>query len=179
MVSSFRKSTANMFINVNHGRLSLRNCNGKECQYGDLLTGACTEGKTTNPAASLRSRDGLVCDLLYEDTKTTKSCSVCLWPMFAYGRHLFTAVFVYGSCLTTAIKTITVDHYGTAKSARLKRWIERLRCQSDSRKLPRGGRTRTRKSRAGKDTYLSTIGRQLTLKGKFPPFIPCIHRNSH
>ena len=38
-----------------------------------------------------------------------------------------------------AIKTITVDHYGTVKSARLKRWTERLWCQSDSGKLP-GGR---------------------------------------
>ena len=47
----FPQEPASMFINVNHGRLYVRNCNGKECQYCDLLTGACTEGKTTNPAA--------------------------------------------------------------------------------------------------------------------------------
>ena len=60
--------------------------------------------------------------------------------MFAYGRRLFTADICLQQLFNYGNKTITVDLYSMVKSARLKRWIERLRCQSGSGKLPGGKR---------------------------------------
>ena len=83
-----------MLIHVHYG-CSLR-LKSIECQYSDLLASMCTVGKTTNRQLALWSRDGLECDLLHENTKTTKRCSVCLWQLFTM------VLFTYGGYLTNA-----------------------------------------------------------------------------
>ena len=70
----------------------------------------CTVGKPPTRQLALRSRDGLVCDLLYESTKTTKLYSVCL-------RQLFTTVLFTYSGYLTCLKTnkrVTADKHNTA-----------------------------------------------------------------
>ena len=83
-----------MLIPFHHG-CSLR-LKSIECQYGDLIASTCTVGKTATRQLALRSRDGLECDLLREDTKNYQCCSVCLWQLFT------TVLFTYGGYLTNA-----------------------------------------------------------------------------